>query len=385
MQERASLFMKAVQVSSTQDKLLQGFSRLPVSVKRTLIKPVMKARYNKALELQAPKMLMLYVTDNCNLRCKHCFYWKEVDNPRNAHSIEEIEKLTKSLKEKLDLLTLTGGEPFIRKDLVDIVRLFVQNNGVRRIHIATNGLLPDLTVRKTQEMLALLPEKTRLTMQFSIDGFEDKHDEVRGMKGSFQKTCETVRKLNEIHDPRLAVSVATVVHNGNFHEMKDFKYFINHELGVPMKVNVLRKPSSVRGVAPQFMEAFDIREDEGYQPPSEDQLRELMGILEDGTIASRIERKKIEHSITILHHKKKAVNCLAGIRDATIFSNGDVSICEPTTPFSNLKEFDYNFDTLWHSQAAEERKEKLIGKCFCLNSCNLLNAMQFDTETLVSL
>lgn len=377
--------MKAVQVSSMQDTLLTSFSRLPKGVKRVVIKPIMDARYTRALQLQAPKMLMLYVTDNCNLRCKHCFYWKEVDNPRNAHSIEEIEKLTKSLKERLDLLTLTGGEPFIRKDLVDIVRLFVENNKVKRIHIATNGLLPDLTVRKTNEMLALLGSHTRLTMQFSIDGFEDAHDKVRGMKGAFQKTCETVKKLMEIHDKRLAVSVATVVHRDNFHEMKNFKDFINHELGVPMKINVLRKPTSVRGVAPEFMEAFDIREDDGYEPPSEEQLRELALLLDDGTIASRIEKKKIEHSITILYHKKKAVNCLAGIRDATIFSNGDVSICEPTTPFANLKEFDYNFDQLWHSPAAKERKEKIIGKCFCLNSCNLLNAMQFDTETLVSL
>lgn len=377
--------MKAVQVSSMQDTLLTSFSRLPKGVKRVVIKPIMDARYTRALQLQAPKMLMLYVTDNCNLRCKHCFYWKEVDNPRNAHSIEEIEKLTKSLKERLDLLTLTGGEPFVRKDLVDIVRLFVQNNKVKRIHIATNGLLPDLTVRKTNDMLALLGSHTRLTMQFSIDGFEDAHDTVRGMKGAFQKTCETVKKLMEIHDKRLAVSVATVVHRDNFHEMKNFKDFINHELGVPMKINVLRKPTSVRGVAPEFMEAFDIREDDGYEPPSEEQLRELALLLDDGTIASRIEKKKIEHSITILYHKKKAVNCLAGIRDATIFSNGDVSICEPTTPFANLKEFDYNFDQLWHSPAAKERKEKIIGKCFCLNSCNLLNAMQFDTETLVSL
>lgn len=376
--------MKAVQVSSTEDKLLDTFSKLPKSLKKGVISPVMKYRNAQVQKLQAPKMLMLYVTDNCNLRCKHCFYWKEVDNPRNAHSLEEIEILTKSLKERLDLLGITGGEPFIRNDLVDIVRLFVQNNGVKRIHIATNGLLPDLTVRKTKEMLEILG-KRRLTMQFSIDGFETKHDEVRGMKGAFAKTCETVKKLMEIHDDRLAVSVATVVHRDNFFEMKELKDFINHELGVPMKVNVLRKPNSVRGVAPQFMEAFDIREDDGYEPPTEEQLKELMSILEDGTIASRIERKKIAHSITILHHKKRAVACLAGIRDAVIFSNGDVSICEPTTPFANLKEFGYNFDILWHSPAAQERKEKLLGKCFCLNSCNLLNAMQFDTETLVSL
>jgi len=376
--------MKAVQVSSREDRLLATFSRLPMSLKRAVVAPINKFRVSRAMKLQAPKMLMLYVTDNCNLRCKHCFYWKEVDNPRNAHSIEEIEKLTKSLKERLDLLGITGGEPFIRKDLVEIVRLFVQNNGVKRIHIATNGLLPDLTLRKTQEMLAIMG-KTRLTMQFSIDGFEAKHDEVRGMKGSFQKTCETVKKLREITDPRLAVSVATVVHRDNFHEMRELKQFINHELGVPMKVNVLRKVGSVKGVPSPYLTDFDIREDDGYEPPTEEQLRELAVILDDGTIASRIERKKIEHSITILHHKKKSVNCLAGIRDAVIFSNGDLSICEPTTPFANMRDFDYDFNKAWHSPQAQERREKFLGKCYCLQSCNLLNAMQFDTETLVTL
>jgi len=374
--------VKAVQVSTTQERVLNVFSKLPTGVKRTLIKPVNNYRLKQVQKLQTPEILMLYVVDTCNLRCKHCFYWKEVDNPRNAHSIEEIEKLSKSFKSPIEILTLTGGEPFVRKDIVEIVRLFVQNNGAKRIHIASNGLTPELIKKRVQEMLAICGD-CRITLQFSIDGFEETHDVLRGLKGSFKNVCDSARKLNEIKDERLAVSVATVVFQKNFDQMRDLKKFVNEELGVPMKFNVLRKTSSVKGVPKEHLEDFDIR-DEDYQVPTDEQLAQLPDIIDDGSIASRIERKKIEHSIKILSGRR-SLNCLGGIRDAVVFSNGDVALCEPTTPFANLKDFDYDFYKLWTSPAAEAKKKAFLGKCACLQSCNLLNAMSYDTETLVNL
>lgn len=374
--------MRAVQVSSLQEKAINTFSILPLPVKRAVITPVNAFRLQRVQHLQTPEVLIFYVLDTCNLRCNHCFYWKEVDNPKEAHSLEQIEKLARSLKEPLELLTLTGGEPFLRKDLVDIVHLFVKHTHVKRIHIASNGFTPEMNVQKIKDMLAICGG-TRITLQFSIDGFEDLHDRLRGRKGSFKNVCETVRMVNAIKDPRLAVSVATVIHQKNFSEFKAFKTFVNEELGVPLKVNVLRKTSSVKGVPHEHLQDFDIR-DEDYQVPTKEQLLALSSMIEDGSLSSRIEKKKIEHSITILEGKK-AVNCLAGIRDAVIFSNGDVGICEPTTPFANLHDYDYDFYTLWTSPAAVEKKKAFLGKCFCLQSCNLLNAMSYDTETLVNL
>lgn len=374
--------MRTVQVTKTQEKLLTSFSKLPTPVKRSILRPINKFRIARAMHLETPETLMLYVIDACNLRCRHCFYWKEVDNPQPAHSLENLEKLASSLKVSLAILTLTGGEPFLRKDLPDIVKTFVEKNKTKRIHIASNGLLPELIHRRVQEMLAVCGN-ARITIQFSIDGFEDIHDELRGLKGSFKNVCESTKKTSSINDKRLAVSVATVVLQKNFHQIRDLKTFVNNDLGVEMKFNVLRKTSSIKGVPEYHLADFDIRDD-NYQVPTEEQLQELVQIIGNKTIASRIERKKIEHSIKILEGKK-AVNCLGGIRDAVVFSNGDVALCEPTTSFANLKDYDYNFYNLWTSQIAEEKKKAFLGKCFCLQSCNLLNAMSFDTETLATL
>ncbi len=81
---------------------------------------------------------------------------------------------------------------------------------------------------------------------------------------------------------------------------------------------------------------------------------------------------------------KKPIRCLAGIRQAVIYPNGDVSVCEPTKPFANLKDFDFNFFRLWNSKQAKNTKTK-IKNCSCIQSCNLIDSMQFDAETLVEL
>ena len=374
--------MRHVQVSGTEVQLLQQFRKLPKSVKRAVVKPMNTLRLQRVHRLQTPEVLILYVLDSCNLRCKHCFYWKEVDNPRATHSLEELEKLAKSLKEPLELLTLTGGEPFLRKDLAEIVDVFVKHAGVKRIHIASNGFTSSLIVKKVKDMLAVCSD-ARLTLQFSLDGFEEIHDRLRGRKGSFRNVCESARAVNAIKDSRLAVSVATVVFQQNYSQMKDLKKYVNEDIGVPLKFNILRKTSSVRGVPQDHLADMDIR-DEDYVVPTKEQLLSLPDLVDDGSVHAAIERMKIEHSIKILEGKP-AVDCLAGIRDAVIFSNGDVGICEPTTPFANLKEYDYDFYKLWTSEKAKEKKAVFLGKCFCLQSCNLLNAMKYDAETLVQL
>ncbi len=373
--------MRQVQVSKTEEKVINAFSNFPKVLKKAVVKPVNSVRLAKVNRLQTPKVLVFYMTDSCNLRCSHCFYWKEVDNPRSAHSVEEVEKLAKSLKEPLDLLILTGGEPFVRKDIAEIVRLFVKYNGAKRVHIASNGFMPEFILGKVKEILAVCG-KARVTLQFSLDGFEDIHDELRGRKNSFKNVCESVRLVNAIKDSRLAVSVATVVFQKNYAQMKDLKKFVNEDLGVPLKMNVLRKTSSVKGVPEGHLADMDIR-DENYEVPTKEQLLSLPDILSDSSVSSRIEKLKIKHSIKILEGEK-AVNCLAGRRDAVIFSNGDVGVCEPTTPFANLKDYDYDFYKLWTSEEAEKKKA-LLQECFCLQSCNLLNAMKFDEETLLKL
>jgi molybdenum cofactor biosynthesis enzyme MoaA len=74
--------------------------------------------------VQMPVYLLMFVTNRCNARCEHCFYWSELNTKvKEEMSVSEFEQLAKSLGPMLQV-TFTGGSPELRKDLPDIVEQF---------------------------------------------------------------------------------------------------------------------------------------------------------------------------------------------------------------------------------------------------------------------
>src|SRR5947207_6178814 len=83
--------------------------------------------------------IILFVTSRCNSLCQTCFYHEELNRPGDM-TFEQIEKVSRTMPPITDLW-LSGGEPTLRHDASEIIRLFVRNNGVRRLIIPTNGLV----------------------------------------------------------------------------------------------------------------------------------------------------------------------------------------------------------------------------------------------------
>ena len=78
-----------------------------------------------------PVSLVHFVTNRCNARCSFCFIDFENENIfNNELSIKEIDKLTKTFGKSLINVNLTGGEPFARKDLVDIAKMYCKNTSI---------------------------------------------------------------------------------------------------------------------------------------------------------------------------------------------------------------------------------------------------------------
>ena len=86
------------------------------------------------------KDLILFVTDRCNMKCDHCMFWERIDNPGDELSLEQMGNIARSTP-PLRTLSLTGGEPFLRNDLVRILEIFYQFNHTHHIQVNTNGLL----------------------------------------------------------------------------------------------------------------------------------------------------------------------------------------------------------------------------------------------------
>ena len=118
-------------------------------------------------------LVILFVTSICNARCRTCFYWLSL-NRRGDMSYEELRRLSSTMPQFEDLW-LSGGEPFLRKDLAEIITLFYNNNRVRGVRIPTNGLPIEQTIAAVKAVLERCPN-LQLEVDVSIDGFDKTHD-----------------------------------------------------------------------------------------------------------------------------------------------------------------------------------------------------------------
>ncbi len=103
----------------------------------------------------------------------------------------EFAKLPSTLRD----INISGGEPFLRPDLPEIIAVVVKACPKARIVISTNGFLTDLVVKQMKKILKIKPD---IGVAISIDGMDEMHDEMRGIPGGFSKDMETLRQLKEL-------------------------------------------------------------------------------------------------------------------------------------------------------------------------------------------
>jgi radical SAM protein with 4Fe4S-binding SPASM domain len=162
----------------------------------------------------------LAVTYKCNLRCSMCNIWKVSDFDELPP--EEYLKLPRSLRS----INITGGEPFLRKDLVEVIRRIHEASPSSRIVISSNGFMTDRIASLMGEMRRFHP---KLGIGISVDGLDSVHDGVRGVKGAFEKAVQTVKavKAEGIEDVRIGMTIV----NENCGQVMDV-YRLSNRLGV---------------------------------------------------------------------------------------------------------------------------------------------------------
>ena len=124
------------------------------------------------------------VTYRCNARCNMCNRYKKPSQPEEEISLETIKKLP-----PMYFTNITGGEPFIRTDLKEIVRELRKKSD--RIVISTNGFFTDRIVELCREF----PD---IGIRISIEGLEETNNQIRGLEDGFNRGYSTLKKLVEM-------------------------------------------------------------------------------------------------------------------------------------------------------------------------------------------
>lgn len=328
-----------------------------------------------AARKRTPIHLILFVTDRCNARCGTCFYWRSLNQGESLRP-EHIEKISRSLGE-LVWLDISGGEPFLRKDIASICHTFVERNGVRFINIPTNALQTAVIERLVGEILGSENRGFNLNVAVSLDGVGENHDRIRGVPGNYQKALATLAALERIRqaDRRLSLSVVTTVMR---HNLEDVKQLL--DLGVREWKLDYHSLNLLRG-SPM---------DASLQPPSPEQFAEVSGIQLQhcrryfhgrygalgGWMASLGRSMLNRYYMKELEGQPKDISCNAGRVSCVIDANGDVYLCELLEKVGNLNHYDWDFERLWYDAAARELRSRVQGGCHCTHEC-------FHTKNLI--
>ncbi|MCL5407558.1 MAG: radical SAM protein [Patescibacteria group bacterium] len=135
----------------------------------------------------------LEVTGRCNMRCKHCRAWDEARVNLPIPVIETISDFVVAEGDSDFRMTISGGEPFLRKDLPQIISI-IKDKGIESVIITTNGSLVDEDVL---EKLAILNLRN-LCIQVSIDSVDHgEHDAFREYPGAFEKAVHALDLTNK--------------------------------------------------------------------------------------------------------------------------------------------------------------------------------------------
>jgi len=146
----------------------------------------------------------LEITGRCNMRCEHCRAWNEKRIDMPLRTVKKILEFATSNSESDFRLTISGGEPFLHHDLVDIIYL-AKEMRVENVIITTNGSL--VTNQKIAELESV--GLNNLCIQVSIDSIDpQRHDTFRSYKGAFEKAVDCLKRVTQ--SKLIASSRATV-------------------------------------------------------------------------------------------------------------------------------------------------------------------------------
>ncbi len=333
------------------------------------------------MKLGFPKILPMNYTISllytCNSRCKTCNIWKK---KANNLTLSEYKIIFKKLGKSPYWITLSGGEPFLRKDIVDICKIIYKYSKPAIINIPTNGILKDKIVDAVSEIARSCP-KSQIIINLSIDGIEEQHDEIRQVKNNYQKVIYTFNKLKKLKYNNLSIGIHTVISKENVND-------------IPRISNILmnQEPDSyITEIAENRVELdtmdSDITPDMISYGTAIDYLihriknRKFSG-MNKTTQAFRIEYYSLVKKI--LRDKKQVIPCYAGIASAQISPQGEVwSCCMKAKSFGALRKNDYDFKRIWfNKKMKKERRSIKNGECHCPLANASYTNMLMDFPTL---
>ena len=318
------------------EKLMEIYRGKKKSAATTAVKGDKKMAKKTSKKNEGEKKLngTVIVTYRCNARCSMCNRYKAPSKPEEEISIETIKKLP-----KMYFTNITGGEPFIRTDLKDIVRELYKKSD--RIVISTNGFFTD-------RIIDLAKEFPNIGIRISIEGLEQTNNDIRGLQDGYNRGYTTLKKLREMG--MKDVGFGMTVQDKNAPDLVPL-YKISDEMGMEFATASLHNSF-------YFVEAKNIIKN---RPMVAKNFEKLVNELLKSNSPKKWFRAYFNHGlINYIYGQKRLLPCDMSFDTFFIDPYGDVMPCNGTKDkevMGNLNT--QSWDELWNSPEAEAVRKKV--------------------------
>ncbi len=329
-----------------------------------------------------PQMLPLNITispsPKCNSRCLTCNIWMKREDELTLH---EWEKVLASLGTAPYWFTISGGEPLMYPNIVELAQLVYQHNKPGIINIPTNAILTSGPER-VRRILDSCPD-TQLIINLSLDGIGHKHDTIRGVSGNFEKFEKRLKQYFELREQysnltvgiHSVISVFSVDHLDEliaYADQSDADQFITEIAEPRVELDTVGLP--ITPEKEDYARAIDAL----IAYVESKQFKGVSKITE----AFRVEYYKLVKRT--LDEQDQLIDCYAGWASAQIYADGTVwPCCIRADNLGNLRDHNYDFRSIWFGDAIEAVRRSIANKeCYCPLANAAYTNMLHDIPTL---
>ena len=289
----------------------------------------------------------IIITYRCNARCNMCSCWEHPSKAEEEISLETIKKLP-----QMEFTNITGGEPFLRSDIGDIVVELYKKT--KRIVISTNGSL-------SPKIINLCSRFPDIGIRISIEGLKESNDKIRGIKDGFAKGYKTLESL--VKSGHKDVGFGMTVQDMNVHDLMNL-YNMADEMGLEFATALIHNSFYFRKTDNKIMD----------KKRTAEEFEKLINAMLRSNSPKKWFRAYFNYGlVNYMYGKERLLPCTMGTDGFFLDPYGEILPCNGMEYKKSMGNLNLStWEEIWNSSKAEEVRNAVKT---CTRNCWMIGSV----------
>jgi MoaA/NifB/PqqE/SkfB family radical SAM enzyme len=349
---------------STSTFRLQYLAKAAAGVPRDLVNTFVNAKLHPI----RPTVLIYNCTWVCDAKCTMCSNWKFGDRKSDMTLAQLEPVLANPFWGAVENLNISGGEPTTRNDLPEMVEMFHRHLArMRKIGINTTGLTPHRAIPMLTRIVEFCASKDILiSIRVSLDGIGDIHNQVRAVKGGFDKACKTIDAMQALaakHD-NFQFGLAATIFATNLEDAENILAWARTK-NLDLVFNMLRFTDAM-------LHNKELEEQIGFRQREEAFMRKFfLDRVQEESVLSGQSFMYLHYADMIANGYHRTMPCPFQSQGLLLNPYGDLHYCENSEKIGNV--LDDSAESLYFNVKNLAHRERLKNEICptCLSPCQV--------------